>query len=300
MTTASQMVQDIKREEKRPERKAWVAEGRKIYRRYRAEKPTDNTEAVITDKGRINMLWSNVQTLTPALFYKNPEVVVNSRFSDVGPSKPLVNQASKVLERALSYCIDEYNFSGVVRRSVEDRLLPGAAFAKVRYQPYFEEISERITVAQGDAFGDDATGAMALGQLLGQLGDPDTLQYDDDTGDLYIEETSEQVVYEEAVAEYWYWEDVIWGWAREWSQVPWVAFKTYYTEDQAVKEWGPEVASTLTYSHQDLPDGQRKGSDSYTGAGDGKAVQRRLPACGCDRNRWRRALCRSGGPGLSR
>ena len=55
---------------------------------------------------------------------------------------------------------------------------------------------------------------------------------------------------ERAPADYFYWGDVLWGWCRSFSDMPWLAYRSYLTEDEATERWGEGVAKDLTYEKQ--------------------------------------------------
>ena len=52
---------------------------------------------------------------------------------------------------------------------------------------------------------------------------------------------------EEAPTDYYHWRDVRYGWARTFSDIPWVGFRSYLNKDQAGARFGEEVAKLLTY-----------------------------------------------------
>src|SRR5258708_40227896 len=86
--------------------KSWVSRGEKIVKRYRDER-TDAVEYTDTansaQSARFNILWSNVQTLLPAVFAKRPKPVVERRYldrDDVGRT------AAIIWERPLLYELD--------------------------------------------------------------------------------------------------------------------------------------------------------------------------------------------------
>lgn len=113
----------------------WIERSKKIVRRYKDERKAND------QKNRFNILWSNVQTLSPALFAKNPKVNVERRYQtddDVG------RFASLVLERATQYFVDDKYFD-CIKEIVLDRLLPGRGTAWVRYVPQFSEVEEGAT-----------------------------------------------------------------------------------------------------------------------------------------------------------
>jgi hypothetical protein len=108
----------------------WVDRGRKIVKRYR-----DERDAMEEDDKRFNILWSNIQTLKPAVYSRKPKPEVSRRFKD---QDPVGRVASLILERCLEYELEQYNdFDAAMKNAVEDRLLPGRGIAWVRYEPHF-------------------------------------------------------------------------------------------------------------------------------------------------------------------
>lgn len=85
---------------------------------------------------RFNILHSNTETLAPALYNSVPVPDVRPRYM---AGNPLDKQVAQVIERALSFGIDTYDFNGVMKAAVKDRLLPGRAVTRVRYEPKFDE-----------------------------------------------------------------------------------------------------------------------------------------------------------------
>src|ERR1019366_118542 len=74
------------------EEEKWHKRARKIVQRYRDERP-QTTNSV----HRFNILWSNVQTLIPALYARTPKPDVQRRWLDQDDTGRL---ASLILERA--------------------------------------------------------------------------------------------------------------------------------------------------------------------------------------------------------
>lgn len=112
----------------------WQERGKKILRRYKDERGTRTEHA-----HRYNILWSNVQTLAPAVYNSPPKPNIERRFKD---DDDVGRVASDVLERSCSYFIDTELFDSVMRQAVQDRLLPGRGTAWVRYCPKFVQSVE--------------------------------------------------------------------------------------------------------------------------------------------------------------
>jgi hypothetical protein len=110
----------------------WQTRGEKVVKRYRDERESESQ-----GKRMFNLLWSNVQTLMPALYSRTPKVQVGRRFND---ADKVGRVASEILERAMSYELEKYDISDVMKPAVQDRLLPGWGIAWVRYEPHFETV----------------------------------------------------------------------------------------------------------------------------------------------------------------
>lgn len=204
------------------EDKTWHDRARKVVERYRDQRETVGTDD--TGPAKMNLLYSNVETLKPALYARTPRPQVERRFKD---ADPVGRVAAQVLERTLSFLIDAYDFDGVMRACVEDYLLPGRGQARVRYVP---------------SFGDP---------LKGEDGQP----LADASG-----QPVRQVVYEEARCEYVYWEDFRIFPCRRWSEAKGIAFRVYMTREQLVSRFGKEIGEKvpLDYTPKGLDADQAK------------------------------------------
>ena len=57
---------------------------------------------------------------------------------------------------------------------------------------------------------------------------------------------------ESAPVDYYHWNDVLWGWGRTFSEIPWVAFRSYLTKDEATDRFGEEKVKDLEYKAQKI------------------------------------------------
>lgn len=107
---------------------------RRIIRRYKNERPMgDGNAPPSPDIRRFAILWSNEQTLGPAIYARTPQPVVTRRYKD---SDPVGRAASEVLERGLSYSMDQYEFDDHIKLARTDYILLGSGQAWVRYIPH--------------------------------------------------------------------------------------------------------------------------------------------------------------------
>ena len=177
--------------------KKWEARTVKIIRRYRDDLRNSGTTGY--EAARFNILWSNVQTLVPAVFSRMPKADVSRRFSD---NDPVGRVASLLIERALDYEIEHYpDFRAAMKNSVEDRFLGGRGVAWVRYDPH---IKKQDMPENGWQITEDVE--------------------EEDYGDIQnqtagMEEEPEEIEYECAPTDYVHWKDFGHTPARTWEEV---------------------------------------------------------------------------------
>ena len=188
----------------------WQARTKKILKRYR-----DDTRGQSgNESAKFNILWSNVQTLIPAVYAKLPKADVTRRFGD---GDPVGRVASQLLERALDFEIEHYpDFRSTMRYCVEDRFLGGRGVAWVRYEPH--------VAPQGI--------------------EDDGLQVTEDVeqGENAV---LEQIDYECAPTDYVHWKDFGHSTARTWEEVSQVWRWVYMTKEALVERFGEEAAAKI-------------------------------------------------------
>lgn len=117
--------------------KKWEKRAKKIVKRYRDDRG-DMESGASSKASKYNILWSNVNTLKPAVFSRLPQPEVSRRYKD---KDPVARVASTMLERALKYEIEQYtDYEESVANAVEDRLLPGRGTAWIRYEPVTKSV----------------------------------------------------------------------------------------------------------------------------------------------------------------
>jgi len=90
-----------------------------------------------SDKDPFNILKSNTDTLRPAVYSQRPKPVARRRFLQ---KDPVAREASQIIEEALSFQMDAYNFDGLCEKLNLDFNLISRAVPVVRYKPYFEKV----------------------------------------------------------------------------------------------------------------------------------------------------------------
>jgi hypothetical protein len=201
--------------------KEWEGRADKIVKRYRDESRSRNNP-----NAKFNILWSNVQTITPAVFARLPRPDVSRRFRD---NDPIGRVASMMLERALEYEIEHYqDYASAMKQAVQDRLLGGRGTAWVRYEPH-------ITGMEG-------------GEAVDMP--EDGLQVTEDTDEAETEggiyrEDQERIEYECAPVDYVYWRDFGMTVARTWEEVTAVWRKVYMERPALVERFGEELGGKI-------------------------------------------------------
>ena len=88
-------------------------------------------------KNSFNILWSNTETMLPAIYSTPPKPDVRRRYKD---GDKLGKVVSEVVSRALEFSIDTYDFDSLARADVLDMLLVGRGISRVRYVPSMKQV----------------------------------------------------------------------------------------------------------------------------------------------------------------
>ena len=198
--------------------KTWEDRTDRIIKRYR-----DDSRSRNNPNAKFNILWSNVQTITPAIFARLPRPDVSRRFRD---NDPVGRVASMMLERALAYEIEHYgDYNSAMKASVQDRLLGGRGTSWVRYEPH-------ITGGKTEGEPDDGF------QLTEDIDEAET------EGGMHKED-QERIEYECAPVDYVYWKDYGHTIARTWEEVTAVWRKVYLGREALVERFGEDLGGRI-------------------------------------------------------
>jgi len=190
----------------------WQARVKKLVKRYR----DDTRGSGGNETAKFNILWSNVQTLIPAVYAKLPKADVQRRFGD---NDPVGRVASRLIERAVDFEIEHYpDFRSTMKYDVEDRFLGGRGTSWVRYEPHVAPI------------GVEDDGLSITSDIEAGEGAPPPL---------------EQVEYERAPVDYVHWKDFGHSQGRTWEEVGQVWRWVYMTREAIVERFGEEMARTI-------------------------------------------------------
>ena len=194
--------------------KRWEQRNDRIIKRYKDDSRYDRNP-----NARFNILWSNVQTIQPAIFARLPRPDVSRRFRD---NDPIGRVASMMLERALEFEIEHYgDYKSAMNNAVLDRLLGGRGVAWVRYEPHFEA---------------DKEGEPDDGYQVTEDSD------EAETPEGEANENPERIEYECAPVDYVHWKEFGHSpGARTWEEVTCVWRKVYMSRPALVERFGEEL-----------------------------------------------------------
>lgn len=184
-----------------------------------------------------NILYSNTETLSPALYNNTPRPVVDRRYKD---EDPVGKEAAKIAQRMLEYFLDtgnpdELSFDQALRSVVTEALLPGRGILWFKFDAEVidpPEPEERAEMAEGEVEPPEETPAMPVVK-------------------------NAQVCWEEVP-----WDQVRFGYARKWKNVPWIAREHQMTREELKQNFGHELGEKIPVAKPESEDDGKAGSAS--------------------------------------
>jgi len=202
--------------------KPWREKARKIVGLYRDDGGVGEPGEGPKGK-RYNILWSNTETLRPALYARTAKPDVRRRFQD---PDPVARQAAMVLERGLSYCVDTYDIDRVMEAAVQDMLLVGRGVVWLEYLP--------------------------------QMATEQVPSIDPETGEITIAE-QEYIADQRLEPVHLQWEDFRVSPARAWGDKRWIARRHLLDKDE-LEDAFPEKADDIPLDWR--PEGAEKDDEN--------------------------------------
>ena len=89
--------------------------------------------------GRYNIFWSSVETLKPFLYFKQPKPYIERQNKD---SNPVETLACRILEKALAWNMEQFDFDSVLKYARNDFLISGMGLVWEQYIPEFQTIPD--------------------------------------------------------------------------------------------------------------------------------------------------------------
>lgn len=199
--------------------KDWDQRCDKIVKRYRDERDRAKEGA-----RKFNVLWSNIQTLKPAIYSRLPKPVIERRFLERNDAERVAGMA---LERATCVELETGGFDDAIggkQSAVIDYLLCGRGQIRIRYEAEFEEDHAESVESADDPEEDEAS------------------------EEIEQSETSlPEVTSERLCVDYVQRRDFRHDPSRTWPEVRWVAFRIWLQKDEAREKFGKEKADKAQY-----------------------------------------------------
>jgi hypothetical protein len=209
------------------EYKPWEKRCERIVKRYRDERQ-ERSDGAPDVNSKFNALWSNVQTLSPAVYKKAPQPVIERRYLD---KDPIARFASMTLERSLEVTIEECYFHPSVQKAVLDYLLVGRGVVWNRYEPTYgtpEDIGPTATDDEGQG---TPAADRAVQEDDGEEGEPT--------------EPVRPVTWEKVYQDYVGWKNFRHTPAPVWEEVWWVAKRSFMTRRELRTRW-PDAKDSVS------------------------------------------------------
>lgn len=202
----------------------WHKRGDTILKRYRDERSMADQQG----QRRLNLLWSSVQVLKPAVYGRVPQATCERKFDD---RDPVGRVSATILERALRNELQENGFHTAMRRARDDYLLPGRGQLWVRYEP---EIGEGLSVPVSV----EPDMADAQGKIE---------EKDESPEEEKLEETGSQIVSESAPVDYIHWKDFLMfpATARTWEEVTAVGKRVFTSQTYNIERFGEKIGKKI-------------------------------------------------------
>ncbi len=103
--------------------------------------------------GKYNIFWSSIETLKPFLYFRQPKFYVERSDKNSGKAEKL---ACEMLEKALKWDLEQFDFDSVIKYARNDFLISGAGIIWEQYKPKIETTADpldpeaEITVKSGE------------------------------------------------------------------------------------------------------------------------------------------------------
>lgn len=209
--------------------KGWIKRGKHVVNRYRDTRSKLENDS----QRRMNILWTNVSIMDPAIYSKCPLPIVDRKFLDRDVTGRL---SSQILERGLRSEVKINGLHTSISAAVKDYLLPGRGQVWIRYEPEIE---------QGPSLPSDSTSMME--DELDKIFKDSDIEDEETPEEEKLENTGEQLLAERALVDYIDWKDFYMfpAKARRWEEVQAVGKRIYISKHEAIERFGEEIGSKM-------------------------------------------------------
>lgn len=210
--------------------KDWLDDAQIATKAYTNEEKAETSEKTLGKRYDFNILFSNVETIVPAVINSSPVPDIRRRFNDPDPAARVV---SDILERAISVQIDDSRLQVELEAAAQDAFLAGRGIVRIKFhgdvvggEPTKEELEdalegddegtlrpEYVDVDERGLLDDAAAGRIDNAGILPGEANPERLE-------------NERISFE-AVS----WKDYRHGPSKRWQDRPWDAFRFVISKD---------------------------------------------------------------------
>lgn len=222
---------------------AWldeVSNAKKVEKDWRqeAKKIVDLYEGYKRAASPFNILYSNTDTLLPALYNNTPRPAVGRRFKD---KDPLGAAVSLTMNRTLVFGMDsndgsEACFDDLASHAILQALVPGRGVVRFKYDADLDEPAAALPKGADTAAEGEAPQELELPKVTNERVCGETVDYDRFTH----------------------------GFARKWKQVPWVCFEHHMTKEELIENFGKRIGGKVTCAQMEEDSGDEKSAEKDT------------------------------------
>lgn len=221
-----------------------------------------------------NIVYSNTETLVPAIYNEPPVPIVGARYRQ---DDPVADMASQVLERTLAFTRDNpvggyENLHDLFASVVLASAVPGLGVAQFTYDADIRGYDAKLTIPYSDTSAGDRDGADSATAQIPPEGEnsPPARRAPADTAPVDIASASPPEVRGEGIcARVIPWDQFAWGYAKRWKDTPWRAVAWDMTRGDVETSFGAAWARRLPYSTQPHNDSD----DEITQSDDQKRIE---------------------------
>ena len=224
--------------------RSWRSRASSLVARYRDD-DTDRLERVT----RMNIFYSNVETLQAALYTGAPKARVVRRYHD---ADPVGRAAATILERALRYQAEQYDLDGEIISAIKDYLIVGRGVVRVVYEPTLMAGDNREAVNMLPMFGDmgQQAGMQYMRGPQGDAIDESAVEFDETGAPFTRGDDYDYIVDQTYRCEYVHWQDFVIEPSMRWSDVTWIAFRKLMTRADLVERFGKSKGMRIPLTHK--------------------------------------------------
>lgn len=213
--------------------------GNAITKRYRDSRSRQEND----QNRRMNVLWTNIQIMKPAVYSKCPQAIVERKFLDQDKVGRL---SAQILERGVRNEISLGTTHASISMAVDDFLLVGRGQVWVRYEP---EIGRGDSLPSQSVTSDEDP----LNDILDENEDgipedeDDQVEREDDEEGTDLLTTGDQVVAEKVPLDYIDWHDFYQfpARARTWMEVQAVGKLVWMSRTECIEFFGDEIGKKI-------------------------------------------------------